>query len=126
MPLLAYEHVRRTGHAGGRVRFAKLFPLFILGFLAMAIARSIGDAKLASGGLAWGVWDAASWKQLANRLAETCGSAALGTAMAGVGLSTNLRAFWHMGMKPFYVGALSAVLVGGLALLLASVVGPHL
>jgi hypothetical protein len=31
-----------------------------------------------------------------------------------------------MGMKPFYVGAFSAVLVGGLALLLASVVGPHL
>jgi uncharacterized integral membrane protein (TIGR00698 family) len=126
VPLLAYAHVRRTGHAGGRVRFAKLFPLFILGFLAMAIARSIGDANLTAGGLAWGVWDGAAWKQLANTLGETCGSAALGTAMAGVGLSTDLRAFRKMGMKPFYVGALSAVLVGALALALASVVGPHL
>lgn len=126
VPLLAYLHVRRTGHAGGRVRLAKLFPLFVLGFLAMAIARSIGDAKLAAGGLAWGVWDAAAWRRVANTLGETWGSAALGTAMAGVGLSTNLRAFGKMGWKPLYLGALSAVLVGALALVLASVVGPHL
>lgn len=126
VPLLAYLHVRRTGHTGGRVALAKLFPLFVLGFLAMAIARSIGDAKLAAGGLAWGVWDAAAWKQVANTLGEGWGSAALGTAMAGVGLSTNLRAFGKMGWKPLYVGALSAVLVGALALVLASVVGPHL
>lgn len=126
VPLLAYLHFRRTGHAGGRVRFAKLFPLFVLGFLAMAIARSIGDAKLAAGGLAWGVWDAAAWKQVAHTLGETLGSAALGTAMAAVGLSTNLRAFRKMGWRPLYVGALSAVLVGALALVLAYVVGPRL
>lgn len=126
VPLLAYWHVRRTGHAGGRVRLAKLLPLFVLGFLAMAIARSIGDARLAAGGLAWGVWDAAEWKRVANTVGEAWGSAALGTAMAGVGLSTNLRAFRKMGWKPLYVGALSAVIVGALALVLASIVGPHL
>jgi len=126
VPLLAYLHVRRTGHAGGRVRFAKLFPLFVLGFLAMAIVRSLGDARLAAGGLAWGIWDAAGWKQVANTVGEAWGSAALGTAMAGVGLSTNLRAFGKMGWRPLYVGALSAVLVGVLALVLASVVGPRL
>ena len=92
----------------------------------MAIVRSIGDAKLAAGGLAWGLWDAAAWKQVTNTVGDTCGTAALGTAMAAVGLSTNLRAFAKMGWRPLYVGALSAILVGALALLLASIVGPHL
>ncbi len=59
VPLLAYLHARRTGHAGARVKLVKLFPVFVLGFLAMAIVRSIGDANLVSGGLAWGTWNAA-------------------------------------------------------------------
>jgi len=126
VPLLAYWHARRTGHAGGRVRLAKLFPLFVLGFLAMAVVRSIGDARLAANGLAWGAWDAAGWKRVVNAVGETWGTAALATAMAGVGLSTDLRAFGKMGWRPLYVGALSAVLVGALALALARLVGPHL
>lgn len=126
VPLLGYLHARRTGHAGGRVRLTKLFPVFVLGFLAMAIVRSIGDAGIASGGLAWGRWDAAGWQAVAKTVGETWGSAALATAMAGVGLSTNLRAFRTMGLKPLYVGALSAILVAVLALALASVVGPRL
>jgi len=126
VPLLAYVHLRRTGHAGERVRLAKLFPLFVLGFLAMAIARSIGDANLSGGGRAWGIWDAAAWKGVATLLGETWASAALGTAMAGVGLSTDLRRFGKLGWKPLYLGAISAVLVAALALTLATLVGPHL
>jgi uncharacterized membrane protein YadS len=100
--------------------------MFVLGFLAMAIVRSIGDASILSGGRAWGIWDAAAWKGVAKTVGETWGSAALGMAMAGVGLSTNLRALRRLGGKPFAVGALSAALVAGLALLLAALVGPRL
>jgi len=57
---------------------------------------------------------------------ETWGSAALGIAMGGVGLSTNLRAFRAMGWRPLYVGGLAAILVAFLALILAVAVGPHL
>jgi uncharacterized integral membrane protein (TIGR00698 family) len=126
VPLLAYLHARRTGHAGGRVRIAKLFPIFVLGFLAMAIVRSIGEANLAAGGLAYGIWNATAWQGVAKTVGDTWGTAALATAMAGVGLSTNLRSFKTMGWKPLYVGALSAILVGALALALAAVVGPRL
>ncbi len=126
VPALAYFHARRTGHAGARVRISRLFPIFVLGFLAMAIVRSIGDVGLAGGGRSFGVWDTEGWRAVAKTLGETWGSAALGTAMAGVGLSTNLRAFRAMGAKPFYVGALSAALVAVLALILASIVGPRL
>ena len=126
VPLLAYLHHKRTGHAGERVRIARLFPIFVLVFLAMAIARSIGDANLSRGGLAWGAWNAAAWKGVVNTLGETWASAALGAAMAGVGLGTNLRAFGKLGWRPLYLGAISAVLVAALALALAAVVGPHL
>ena len=126
VPLLAYLHVRRTGHAGRRVNVAKLFPVFVLGFLAMAIVRSIGDAGLSARGLAFGGFDAARWAALVKALGETGSTAALATAMAGVGLSTNLRAFRKMGWRPLYVGGFAAILVAVLALILAIVVGPHL
>jgi uncharacterized integral membrane protein (TIGR00698 family) len=126
VPLLAYRHVRLTGHEGRRVRLATLFPLFVLGFLGMAIVRSIGDANLANGGRALGVWDAAGWTGLVHTLGETWSTAALGTAMAGVGLSTDLRRFGTLGWRPLYLGAISAILVAALALALAALVGPHL
>jgi uncharacterized membrane protein YadS len=125
VPLLAYLHARRTGHGGRRVRVAKLFPVFVLGFLAMAIVRSIGDAGLAAHGLAFGAFDAAGWSAVVKGIGETGATAALATAMAAVGLSTNLRAFGKMGWKPLYVGGLAAVLVAGLSLALAAFVGPR-
>jgi uncharacterized integral membrane protein (TIGR00698 family) len=126
VPALAYLHARRTGHAGGRVSVARLFPLFVLGFLAMAIVRSVGDAELSTGGRALALWDREAWQRVTKTVGEGWGSAALGTAMAGVGLSTNLKSFRAMGLKPLVVGGLSAGLVGALALILASIVGPHL
>jgi len=126
VPLLAWLHVRRTGHEGRRVRIAKLFPLFVLGFLAMAVVRSLGDAGLAARGVAFGAFDAARWSSLVKAIGETGATAALATAMAGVGLSTNLRAFGKMGWRPLYVGGLAAVLVAGLSLALAALVGPRL
>jgi uncharacterized integral membrane protein (TIGR00698 family) len=126
VPLLAYLHARRTGHAGARIRLARLFPVFVLGFLAMAIVRSLGDASLASGGVAFGTWNGAAWAGVVKTVGETWGTAALAMAMAGVGLSTDLRKFRAMGLRPLYVGALSAILVAGLALALAALVGPRL
>jgi len=126
VPLLAYLHARRTGHEGRRIRLAKLFPVFVLGFLAMAIARSVGDAGIAAGGLAYGTWNASGWLGLTKTIGETSGTAALGTAMGGVGLSTDLRTLRAMGWRPLYLGALAAILVALLALALAAAVGPHL
>lgn len=126
VPLLAYLHARRTGHEGRRIRLARLFPMFVLGFLAMAIVRSIGDASLAAGHLAYGTWNAPGWLDATKTVGETWGSACLGTAMGGVGLSTNLKTFGAMGWRPLYVGGLAAILVALLALALAALVGPHL
>ena len=127
VPLLAYFHARRRGRqeGGRRIRIASLFPLFVLGFVAMAIFRSVGDGMLARGSAAWGVWSAQAWVELAKTLGESWSTAALATAMAGVGLTTRFSVFRGLGAKPLYVGAVSATVVGALALLLAVLVGPH-
>lgn len=128
VPVLAYRHARRsgTGKDGVRIRFASLLPLFVLGFVAMAVVRSVGDGTLANSGLAWGLWDAAAWASLAKTLGETWAGAALATAMAAVGLTTRFEVFRGLGAKPLYVGAVSATLVSALALLLAALVGPRM
>jgi uncharacterized integral membrane protein (TIGR00698 family) len=126
VPGLALLHGRRAGKTGGRMEIRKYFPLFVLGFLAMAVARSVGDTGVVRGGHAFGVWDAEAWKRLTRTLGETWATAALGTAMAAVGLTTNLRSLRVLGARPLYLGAISAAVVAGLALLLAALVGPRL
>jgi uncharacterized integral membrane protein (TIGR00698 family) len=127
VPLLAYHFARKQGGARKQVNVAKLFPLFVLGFLAMAVVRSIGDAGVASNSqLAFGQWNPAAWARLTKSLGEGWASSLLGTAMASVGLSTNLKSLRGLGLKPMYVGAASALIVGGIGLFLAMLVGPRI
>lgn len=128
VPVLAYYFARRRGSGTAtRLSIGKLFPMFVLGFLALAVLRSIGDAGLSGAtGAAFGIWDAAAWKSLTKGIGEGWAYYALGTAMAGVGLTTSLKVFKGMGMRPLYVGAASATLVGVLALVLAALVGPYI
>ncbi len=128
VPILGFLHARRTGAADGsgrrRVPFAALFPLFVLGFLAMALVRSGGDGMLARGSAAYGIWESAGWVRVTKTAGETWAGAALATAMAGVGLTTRFDVFRDLGARPLYVGAVSATVVSALALLLAALVGP--
>ena len=58
-----------------------LVPGFVLGFLAMAVVRSIGDWTLGSNGAAFGVWSAAAVgvdHQAARRLLGVADSAGHG------------------------------------------------
>ncbi len=129
VPMLSYLYLRRMAAQGagdsGKISIAKLLPAFILGFIAMAIVRSIGDAQVANG-LAFGIWDADGWKEFTKAVGETWGSRALGTAMAAVGLATSFSVFKGVGLKPFLVGLVGALLVGvigwGMAFLLGGFV----
>ena len=107
---------------GGKISIAKLLPAFVLGFIAMAIVRSIGDAQVANG-LAFGIWDADAWKEFTKAVGETWGSRALGTAMAAVGLATSFRVFKGVGLKPFLVGLIGALLVGFIGWAMAFLLG---
>ena len=122
VPLLAIlYHRRRAAHGAASVSVRKLLPVFVLGFVAMAIARSIGDATLPA---AFGVFDAAAWKSITSQLGDTWGSRyLLGTAMAAVGLNTSFSVFKGVGAKPFAVGFAGALVVGAIGFALALLLG---
>lgn len=115
VPLMAYIYARRAlregGGAGADVNVWKLFPIFMLGFIAMAILRSIGDAGVQHGGAALGVWVKADWARIIGNASDGA-SYALAMAMAGVGLGTNLKSLKGLGIKPFYVGLFASLVVG--------------
>ncbi len=115
IPLMALVYARRLasqGRAtGARVSAWRLFPLFILGFIAMAILRSAGDAGLRHGSLALGYWNPADWSRT-MALVSDAGTYLLAIAMAGVGLGTRLKSLRGLGIKPFYVGLFASLVVG--------------
>lgn len=115
VPWMAFLHVRRVrGQAGNgnrRVSALKLFPLFILGFIAMAALRSLGDAALEQGEPALGLWNVHAWQRGAH-IVNDVAVYALAMAMAGVGLGTRLSNFKGLGLKPFYAGFAAALAVG--------------
>ena len=95
-------------------------PGFVIGFLAMAVVRSVGDATLGAGGAAYGLFDAGAWSDLTSSLGDFWASRLLlGTAMAAVGLNTSFKVFRGVGLKPFVVGLAGAAVVGTVGLLMA-------
>jgi uncharacterized integral membrane protein (TIGR00698 family) len=128
IPLLTWMHFRRT-HAGQHalrkaVSWRALVPSFIIGFVAMAVLRTVGDATLQSTGTAFGIWQAEAWNRLTTQVGDFWASRVLlGTAMAAVGLSTSFAVFRGVGARPFAVGFAGAVVVGAVGLTMAIVFG---
>jgi uncharacterized integral membrane protein (TIGR00698 family) len=126
VPLLSYLYLRNQAASGNgersKISIAKLLPAFVLGFIAMAVVRSVGDAQVAHG-LAFGIWDAEGWQAFTKAVGETWGSRALGAAMAAVGLATSFRVFKGVGLKPFLVGLIGALLVGFIGWAMAMLLG---
>lgn len=127
VPLSAAMYMRKKHGAGGgkKVQMSKLFPMFVLGFLAMALVRTIGDATLASG-KAFGVFSPHAWQRVTREIGEVWGARyLLGTAMGAVGLSTSFAVFRGVGFKPFAVGFAGSLVVGAVGLIMALLLGRH-
>ncbi len=123
IPFMAYDYQKRRNLAEQKpLHLLNLFPMFILGFLLMALIRTIGDATLDSGGHAFGLMDADAWKTVTDNIKQAA-EILLAIAMAGVGLGTGLRQLRTLGIKPFYVGLASALIVAGLSLSALFVLG---
>jgi uncharacterized integral membrane protein (TIGR00698 family) len=77
----------------------KAFPLFVLGFLAMALLRTVGliDAPTA---------------KLIDEVVKVC----ILVALAAVGLSTRLGLLWSVGPRPFLLGLGASSLLAALSL----------
>ena len=126
IPFMAYYYARSTESQSGteekKTSFWKLLPLFVVGFLAMAVIRSIGDASLNATGEALGIWEANTWTSIISVI-KTWANNLLVIALAGVGLSTNFRSFKGLGIKPFLVGLSTALAVGVISFITISLIG---
>ena len=126
IPFATLWYSRRAqgqGKSGGtEISFVKLLPLFVVGFLALAIIRSIGDAGINTGGTAFGLWDSAGWEDLHGSVKGWAENLMV-VALAGVGLSTNFRAFKGLGIKPFLAGLGAALIVGIVSFVAISLLG---
>jgi uncharacterized integral membrane protein (TIGR00698 family) len=116
VPMLSYFHIRGRHGAqpSAKIEMRNVFPVFVLGFVAMALFRSLGDT----------VWNSPGWKNLTNQIGDVWGSRyLLGTAMAAVGLGASFSAFKGIGAKPFVVGFIGALVVGAMGFLMALLFG---
>jgi len=92
--------------------FQKYVPTFLLAFIGMASLRSTGDLLLGS--------DVEIYNTTMDFIGNDVSKYALGTAMAGVGLSTSASSLKGVGWKPFAVGASGALAVGGTGFAISS------
>ncbi len=81
------------------VKFTKLFPWFILGFLAMAILNSTGIVPAA-----------------ASSEAKSLSKFIMVMALAAIGLNTDLKKMIKSGVRPMIFGCLLSILVAVVAL----------
>ncbi|MBZ5200549.1 putative sulfate exporter family transporter [Planomicrobium chinense] len=126
IPFVSYLFFRNGNKNGQKTilpKWYKLFPLFILGFLFLSLVRTIGDATVSSTGQAFSLFSPEAWESFYSFWSSFGSTYMLGLAMAGVGLGTNLKIFKGLGIKPFYIGLIAAVSVGGVSLLLISLFG---
>ena len=126
IPFMVFYHARKSASQGEgadkRTSFLKLLPLFVVGFLTLAMIRSVGDAGINAGGSAFGLWDNAAWTGIYTFVNTWAGNL-LVVALAGVGLSTDFRTFRGLGIKPFLVGLGAALAVGVVSFVAISLLG---
>ena len=128
VPIMSYYYLNivadRTGANDKNLyNWDKLIPLFVLGFLSLAIIRTIGDAGVTSQGLAFGALNPDAWQTLWRSLSTLGSKYMLGIAMAGIGLATNIGVFKGLGLKPFYIGMVAAISVTIISLIMVHLLG---
>lgn len=103
----------------GLVTFTKKYvPPFLLAFLGMSTLRSTGDLLLVESSSTAPHYFTFAMDWLGNDLSKYL----LGTAMAGVGLSTSASSLRGVGWKPFAVGGAGALVVGGTGFTVATMI----
>jgi uncharacterized integral membrane protein (TIGR00698 family) len=114
IPVMAVYYSQKTkGNSsdGKKNGFFKLFPMFVLGFLFMAVIRSAGDMGISRGQQAFGVLAPETWANAIQIIKKTA-EFLLVVALAGVGLNTDLKSFKLLGLKPLLVGLIASASVG--------------
>ena len=133
IPLMAFlyikNQVKETADSSeskssvrSRVNIKKLIPVFVIGFLIVSVARSIGDFGINATGLAFGTIDQGSWDGFI-KIVKDFATILFVIALGGVGLSTDFSKFKGLGIKPFLVGLFAALTIGIVSFVSVSLLG---
>ena len=116
IPVMAVLYHRRSSEGGVAPKWYTMIPLFIVGFAAMSLLRTVGDL----GDRAFGVLEPEQWKSIVGFVKQVA-TYCLAVAMAAVGLGTSIHGLRKIGIKPLLVGLFSALLVGIVSFTLVTV-----
>ena len=97
-----------------KTKYSKAIPLFLFGFLALAIIRTIGDGT--------SFLPPFQWKWLVQQVNDL-GKFLVLIAMAGIGLNTKFDTMRQIGPKPFLVGLVASILLAFISLSLIYLLG---
>ncbi len=123
VPLMSYLYFRNSHAEKKQKPLRELFPYFVIGFLLMAVVRTIGDTTAENMALAFGILSPGSWTALWQGVSHAGTTYFLSTALAAVGLSTNLAIFCKLGIRPLIVGIIAALTVSLVSLVMVSLLG---
>jgi Predicted membrane protein len=107
----ARKKVKETGASERKkINYLHLFPMFVIGFLAMALLKTMGLLPDLTVHVSKGVLQAGHHDLSLGGLAEQISKICITISMAGVGLETKFASMKQTGLKPF-AASLAAVLV---------------
>jgi uncharacterized integral membrane protein (TIGR00698 family) len=103
-----------------KINYWKLFPMFVFGFLAMALLKTLGllpeltvhKAAVLGGG---------TWHGSVGSIGEQVSKFFITISMAGVGLETKFSAMRQTGLKPFVASLFAVLVVASLILALLKI-----
>ncbi|MFO1394074.1 MAG: putative sulfate exporter family transporter [Steroidobacteraceae bacterium] len=107
VPMMAIRHHRKSAEGGAPPPWYTMVPLFVVGFGAMAVLRTVGDL----GDRPFGLVTPDQWHAFLD-LGKHGATYCLGIAMAGVGLGTRIADLRKIGFRPLGLALTSALLVG--------------
>ncbi|MTI81857.1 MAG: YeiH family putative sulfate export transporter [Firmicutes bacterium] len=99
--IYANKQKNAAGDTGKKISYIKIFPWFVVGFLAMAGLRTVGDSMWLNNEM---------WVNFLDNT-KVFSKFLIVTAMAGVGLLTNFDDMKKVGIKPFIVGLVASLIM---------------
>ncbi|MBM4338190.1 MAG: putative sulfate exporter family transporter [Deltaproteobacteria bacterium] len=108
------KRLKKVEGLSKKTKYSKAIPLFLFGFLAFAILRTIGDGMSAI--------PRPQWQWFVQHINEL-GKFLVLVAMAGIGLNTKFSTMRQIGLKPFVVGLVASIFLALISLVLIHVLG---
>jgi uncharacterized integral membrane protein (TIGR00698 family) len=120
----AKRRLKGTGASDRKhINYLHLFPMFVVGFLLMALLKTMGLLPDMTMHLTQGILNAGDRRVSLSGISEQISKFCIIISMAGVGLETKFSSMRQTGLKPFAASLVAVLVVAGLILGLIKALG---